>query len=203
MLTVIYGTSDTSILLLPPAARGAFLKNRPPGPPEKLFIALRAVGLPPSIQHSERKKRYFSLLLVFFLMAITLPAVEPEEYLLMKPIQDSLNTGDFNHLKNHSENKVSINFDPPFELKGYLYIDKIIEECNRKFEQYKTNKIQWISAYLEEKFAVQSLNLILKNKRSEKTVYYKIIFFLKKVKITARTEEIKEWKIYYLRGLRI
>ena len=31
--------------VLPPAARGAFLKNRPPGPPEKLFIALRAVGL--------------------------------------------------------------------------------------------------------------------------------------------------------------
>jgi len=31
-------------MLLPPAAMGAFLKNRPPGPPEKLFIALRAVG---------------------------------------------------------------------------------------------------------------------------------------------------------------
>ncbi len=134
---------------------------------------------------------------------MTLPAVEPEEYLLMKPIQDSLNTGDFNHLKNHSENKVSINFDPPFELNGYLYIDKIIEEFNRKFEQYKTNKIQWISAHLEEKFAVQSLNLILKNKRSERTANYKFIFFLRKVITIVNTKEIKEWKIYYLRGLRI
>jgi len=26
--------------------QGAFLKNRPPGPPEKLLIALRAVVLP-------------------------------------------------------------------------------------------------------------------------------------------------------------
>jgi SAM-dependent methyltransferase len=31
---------------VPSATRGAFLKNRPPGPPEKLFIALRAIDLP-------------------------------------------------------------------------------------------------------------------------------------------------------------
>jgi hypothetical protein len=29
---------------MPPAARGAFLKNRPPGPPEKLFIDRSFVG---------------------------------------------------------------------------------------------------------------------------------------------------------------
>jgi hypothetical protein len=28
------------LALLPPAARGAFLKNRPPGLPEKLFIVV-------------------------------------------------------------------------------------------------------------------------------------------------------------------
>lgn len=150
-----------------------------------------------------RKKGVFTLLLVFFLMAMTLPAAEPPEYLLKKSIQDSLNTGDFNHLKNHSENKVSINCEPPFKLNGYIYIEKFIDDFNRKFAQYETNKIQWVSRHWEEKFAVQSLNLILKNKRSEKTVYYKIIFFLKKVKIVIKTEVIKEWKIYYIRGLRI
>jgi hypothetical protein len=29
---------------MPSATKGAFLKNRPPEPPEKLFITLRAVG---------------------------------------------------------------------------------------------------------------------------------------------------------------
>jgi hypothetical protein len=31
-----------SIMAVPPAARGLFLKKLPPGPPQKLFIALRA-----------------------------------------------------------------------------------------------------------------------------------------------------------------
>jgi hypothetical protein len=48
---------------------------------------------------------------------------------------------------------------------------------------------------LEEQFTVQSLALVLKDKRSEKTVYYKLIFFLAK--------KDNEWKIYYLRGLKI
>ena len=30
---------------MPPAARGAFLKNRPPGPPEKLFIDRSFLGV--------------------------------------------------------------------------------------------------------------------------------------------------------------
>jgi hypothetical protein len=33
------------VVMVPSATRGAFLKNRPPGPPEKLLIALRAVEL--------------------------------------------------------------------------------------------------------------------------------------------------------------
>jgi hypothetical protein len=169
----------------------------------------------PASLDSERKKRYFTLLLIFFFLALVLPTVEAEEYLmrkptdeeeeylLMKPIQDSLNTGNFNHLKNHSENRVSINCELPFKLDGYIYIEKFIDDFNRKFAQYETNKIQWVSRHMEEEFAVQSLILILKDKQSDKIVYYKFIFFLKKEKILVKTEEIKEWKIYYLRGLRI
>lgn len=157
----------------------------------------------PAFLNSKGKKRYSRLLLAFFFMALVLPAVESEEYLLKKSIQDSLYTGDFNHLKNHSENKVSINCEPPFKLNGYIYIEKFIDDFNGKFVQYETNKIQWVSRHLEEEFAVQSLNLILKDKRSEKTVYYKFIFFLKKEKIITKTKVTKEWKIYYLRGLRI
>jgi hypothetical protein len=32
-------------MTMPSVTRGAFLKNRPPGPPEKLLIALRAVTM--------------------------------------------------------------------------------------------------------------------------------------------------------------
>jgi hypothetical protein len=157
----------------------------------------------PAFPDPGRKKRYFIFVPVFFLLALLLPAAEAEEYLLMESIQDAFQTGDFNSLKDESENKVSINCEPPFKLNGYIYIEKFIDDFSGKFAQYETDEIQWISRHWEEKFAVQSLNLKLKNKRSEKTVYYKVIFFLKKVKTTAKTKVIKEWKIYYLRGLRI
>ena len=144
-------------------------------------------------------KYFFLVLAVFFLMTRVFPADretgELDEYLLMKPIQDAFETGDFNKLKEHSLYRISINFEPPFELNGYLYIDVFIEDFNREFAQFETSTIAWSSGYLEERFAVQSLNLEIKNKRSERVINYKFIFFLTKVD--------QEWKIYYLRGLKI
>jgi hypothetical protein len=155
--------------------------------------------LPVYLRHVTLNTKHFLLLLIFSLMAPALPAAQEtgefDEYLLMKPIQDAFNTGDFNKLKEHSLHRISINFEPPFELNGYFYIDAFIEDFSREFAQFETNTIDWSSRYQEERFAVQSLNLVLKNKRSERTINYKLIFFLTKVD--------QEWKIYYLRGLKI
>jgi hypothetical protein len=143
-----------------------------------------------------------ALLLLSILLAASLPisAQSPdddqfEHYLAMKQIQKAFDTGDFKGFKDISQYKISIDFEPPFELSGYLYVDKFIEDFTHAFAHFETRRIEWVSKHLEEKFAVQSLNLILKNKRSERTVFYKFIFFL--------TRTGKEWKIYYLKGLKL
>lgn len=141
------------------------------------------------------RPRLLLLSLVVLLAAAALFAAVQGLFLQMQLIQEALESGDFTGFKNISENKISVNSEPPFELNGYLYIDRFIEEFNERFSQFETKKIEWSSKQIEEEFAIQSLNLMLKNRRSEKTVYYKFIFFMIK--------KNQEWKIYYLRGLKI
>jgi hypothetical protein len=118
---------------------------------------------------------------------------ELEHYLLMQEIPKAFKNAML--FKPISEAKISVNLDSPFNLYGYFPIDKFVDDFTMKFSGFETLEIEWVSIQLEEQFAVQSLALILKNKRSEKNVYYKLIFFLIK--------KDKEWKIYYLRGLKI
>ena len=113
----------------------------------------------------------------------------------MQPIRDSIRTGDFSHFKGISHARISVQLEPPFELGGYVPIAKFIEDFSSEYSLYKAERIEWSSKQIEENYAVQSLNVILKNKRSEKEIYYKLIFFMKK--------RLKQWKIYYLRGLRL
>jgi hypothetical protein len=142
------------------------------------------------------QKSWISALLLLILVIV--PASFPQtddvkHYLLMQEIQKAFNNAML--FKPISEARVSVNLDSPFKLHGYFLIDKFIDDFARKFSEFETLDMEWVSIQLEEQFAVQSLALILKNKRSEKTVYYKLIFFL------AKKDE--EWKIYYLRGLKI
>lgn len=143
-----------------------------------------------------RQKRYISLLLL--LIPLIVPSSfaqkdELEHYLLMQEIPKAFEN--VVRFKPISEAKISVNLDSPFNLHGYFPIDKFIDDFTVKFSEFEILDIEWVSRQLEEQFAVQSLALILKNKRSEKTVYYKLIFFL--------TKKDNEWKIYYLRGLKI
>jgi hypothetical protein len=157
-------------------------------------------------------KRLLTLLLVWSLVipAALMAANGSQSYLLMQEILNALGEGDFNSFKNQGfcEEKISINFEPPFDLHGYLDIDKFIHDFTLKFSQFETENIEWVSKQLEEQFAVQSLNIILKNKRSEKIIYYKFIFFLTK-KIDSfdfmffSIKKDEKWKIYYIRGLKI
>jgi hypothetical protein len=139
---------------------------------------------------AEFRKTFISLFLFSFFANFAFA----QFYLLKQPIEESIKTGDFKILNDICTEKVSVNLELPFHLKGYFYKDKFIEKFTKEFSHFKVEKIEWISLQVEEKFAIQSLNVILKNTRSGKVTYYKFIFFLTK---------IKQWKLYNLRGLKI
>jgi hypothetical protein len=134
------------------------------------------------------------LLSLAFILNPSQDTDKTEHYLLMQPIAEAINTGDFSHFKEISEDKISINFEPPFKLKGYVTIHRFIDEFSAIYALFKADELEWTSKQIGENFGVQSLNVILRNRKSEKEIYYKLIFFMKK--------EI-EWKIYYLKGLKI
>lgn len=147
-----------------------------------------------------RKTKTFFLLFFLFFSVFSvcsvgsLPLAASSPFLLMEPIGEALDTGDFKRFRDISEEKISVNFEPPFDLKGYVAIDKFIDDFSSAFSRYRAVGTEWTSKQIEENFAVQSLNVILKDKRSEKDIYYKLIIFMKKR---------AEWKIYYLRGLKL
>jgi hypothetical protein len=148
--------------------------------------------------HRKTKKSFLLFFLSFSVFSVCsvghLLLAVSGQFLLMEPIGESLETGDFTRFHDVSEEKISINFGPPFDLKGYVPIDKFIDDFSSVFSRYQATRTEWTSKQIEENFAVQSLNVILKDKRSEKDIYYKFIFFMKKR---------AEWKIYYLRGLKL
>ncbi|MGD2086100.1 MAG: hypothetical protein PVH61_07955 [Candidatus Aminicenantes bacterium] len=143
-----------------------------------------------------RQKSCILLLLLFILLIIPFSFAQTddfEHYLLMQEIPKAFKN--VMQFKSISEAKISVNLDSPFKLHGYFPIDKFVDDFTLRYSEFALLDIEWVSRQLEEQFAVQSLVLILKNERSEKTVYYKLIFFLAK--------KDKEWKIFYLRGLKI
>jgi len=137
---------------------------------------------------------FFFIIGIFFFFPCKLIPQAPEHYLLRSPIEEAIQSGDFSKLKPHLKQKISINLETPFEANGYLFREKFIECMNRFFSNYQSKRIEWSSRQLEEMYSVQSLNITLKNKRTEKYVNYKFIFFL---------SVDKEWKIYYLRGIKL
>lgn len=144
------------------------------------------------------KRSYILFLLlglgITVLLIIPSLAQDSQHYLLMQPISNSFTYGDFSQLKEISLKRISINFEPPFKLSGYFIIDKFIEDFSSDYSAYHVQSIEWSSRQLEEKYSVQALNISLKHKQTDKFVDYKFIFFLTKID--------KEWKIYYLRGLK-
>jgi hypothetical protein len=117
-----------------------------------------------------------------------------QQFLLRQPIQQAIETGNFSYLETICQEKVSVNFEEPFYLNGYIQRRQFINLFSKQFSRYEVKKLEWLTRQIEEKFAIQSLNLILKNRRSEKMVFYKFIFFMSKN---------DKWELYYLKGLRI
>jgi len=118
-----------------------------------------------------------------------------EQYLLSKPIRSALIDGNFSVFKDICQEKVTTNFEPPMDLTGYIYREKFTEVFAQMFSQFEVLKLEGGVQQIESSFAVQSINLMMRHKRTEKTVFYKLVFFMAKIE--------QEWKIYYFKGLRI
>ncbi len=123
-----------------------------------------------------------------------------QQFLLMQPIQNSLQQGRWEQWRAICQEKVAVNLEDPLASKGYFDRDQFVFEFSKKFSRLRLENdalrpgLEWASLQVEENIAVQSLNLILIDRFSGRRIPYKLIFFLRKQ---------KEWKLYYLRGLNL
>jgi len=101
-----------------------------------------------------------------------------QQILLRQPIQRAIETENFLNFVTICKEKVSINFEEPFTQNGYFYRGRFVDVFFNKFYQYELRNMEWSTKQIEENFAIQSLNLVLKHKKSEIIVYYKFIFFM-------------------------
>jgi len=118
-----------------------------------------------------------------------------QHYLLMDPIQKSFEDNDFSGFKNITTKQLIVNLESPLSVTGDFKREKFIEKFGNIMKYFTVEKSEWVSKHIWEDFAVQSMNLIMKNMRSGDNEYYKFIFFLKRVK--------GDWKLYYLRGIKL
>ncbi len=118
-----------------------------------------------------------------------------QHYLLMGPIQDSIVTGDYFKFGEVCAETVSVNMEEPLGFRGNVSRERFVKDLSSNMDRFKVSSLEWISKHIWENYAVQSLNLELKNIRTGKNEFYKLIFFMKR--------EDKEWTLYYLRGIRL
>ena len=112
-----------------------------------------------------------------------------QHYLLMDPIQNAFEDNDFSVFNNISTKQLIVNLESPISIAGDFKRKRFIEKFGRIMKYFKVKKSEWVSKHIWEDYAVQSMNLILKNMRSGDNEYYKFIFFLKRIK--------GDWKLYY------
>jgi hypothetical protein len=134
------------------------------------------------------------------LLAVTQVTQVNQNYLVMQPIQEAVQNGQFSALGPICRQRISLNLEEPFSLSGFLTSGQFIEEFSARLANLETEKLEWSSLQVEENIAVQSLNLILINRFSGLRIFYKLILFMN---ADYSNEQEKEWKLYYLRGLKI
>jgi hypothetical protein len=133
------------------------------------------------------------------LLLLALPQVS-QNYLVMQPIQEAVQHGRFSALAPICQPRISLNLEEPFSLSGFLTKEQFIEEFSARLANLETEKLEWSSLQVEENIAVQSLNLLMTNRFSGLKVFYKLILFMS---ADYNQKQEIEWKLYYLRGLRI
>ena len=137
---------------------------------------------------------------LLLLLAVTQVTQVSQNYLVMQPIQEAVQNGQFSALGPICRQRISLNLEEPFSLSGFLTKGQFIEEFSARWANLETEKLEWSSLQVEENIAVQSLNLILIHRFSGLRIFYKLILFMS---ADYSHEQEKEWKLYYLRGLRI
>jgi hypothetical protein len=137
---------------------------------------------------------------LLLLLAVTQAPQVSQNYLVMQPIREAVQHGRFSALEPICRQRITVNLEEPFSLGGFLTKGQFIEEFSARWTNLVTEKLEWSSLQVEENIAVQSLNLILVNRFSGLKVFYKLILFMS---ADYSKEQEKEWKLYYLRGLRI
>jgi hypothetical protein len=137
---------------------------------------------------------------LLLLLAVTQATQVNQNYLVMQPIQEAVQYGRFSALDPICRPRITVNLEDPFSLGGFLTKGQFVEEFSARWANLETEKLEWSSLQVEENIAVQSLNLILVNRFSGLKIYYKLILFMS---ADYSKEQEKEWKLYYLRGLRI
>lgn len=133
--------------------------------------------------------------LALLLLLPPLPCGSQTHFLVMESVENAFNNGDFYYLKPGLEKKISVYFEAPFQLNGYVRRERFIDYFNRKFTLFQFQRLEWRAKDTSRTLGVQSLNVVFKNKRSEKVIHYKFILFLRKVN--------EKWFIYYLKGQNI
>lgn len=123
-----------------------------------------------------------------------------QHYLVMQPMQEAIVNGRFEALNPICRLRVVLNLEEPIALSGAMSREQFIGDLAARFEDLQAETIEWSSLQVEGNIAVQSLNLILRRHFSGSRVPYKLILFMSSD--TSPGEE-KEWKLYYLRGLKI
>jgi hypothetical protein len=137
---------------------------------------------------------------LLLLLAVTQVSEVSQSYLVMQPIQEAVQHGRFSALEPICQQRISLNLEEPFSLSGFMTKGQFIKEFSARLASLAIDKLEWSSLQVEENIAVQSLNLLLSDRFSGFKIYYKLILFM-----SAETKPAKEieWKLYYLRGLKI
>jgi len=121
-------------------------------------------------------------------------AVAVQQFLLLQPIQQAFNANDFSKLQPICVSRVSVKLEEPLALNGFLRAPRFVREFSSRLDEYEVKRLEWSSNYIEENYAIQSLNVQLTHRRIQRTVMYKFIFFILRD---------PEWKLYYLKGVRL
>ncbi len=134
------------------------------------------------------------LRVLLFLLQVT------QHYLVMQPVQEAIQNGRFAALAPICRPSVVVSLEEPLAIRGALGREQFIDEFSDRFVALKAIELEWSSLQVEGNNAVQSLNLILSRRFSGARIYYKLILFMSSDTIPGKE---KEWKLYYLRGLKI
>jgi len=139
-------------------------------------------------------------LILLLLLAVGQSDPVSQSYLVMQPIQEAVQQGHFSALEPICQERLSLDLESPLALSGFLSKGQFIKAFSDRLAGVTVEKLEWSSLQVEENIAVQSLNLLMVQRISGLRIFYKLILFMR---ADADEKKEKEWKLYYLRGLKM